>query len=624
MFRRLLCLLVVLCLASPLFLFSGMVEASGNLSVTTESADNITSSSSYLWGNVTDTGDCDNVTARLYWGISDGGDVAGNWTFNATADYPSQPMVEGLFYYNATGLDSHTDYYFRSYIYGGNFSVWAASSGSFTTLWGVPSISNVTPDPIYQERAMLKGYLTSTGGKVGDEATVWIYWGVSDGGTNSGNWTNSRNLSGKEVGSFETEVTGLAANTTYYFRCYVENADESAWASSTMSFTTLKDGVAVVTTGESSSITSTGATLSATLTNDGGQDCEIWIAYGPTSECAYHTGYAVSKNSGYVFSEAIGGLSPYTRYYFRGVAKNEDGVSYGIVKSFVTEGVSLDNPDRIEVLSARVFYGVVETGDELYVIRYNIEYENEPFEPPEDSYNLEVMIDDDTAFYSDVYFYQYSMGSLYLTSTNALGVGNSTSIRVRMSGSSTEGVNMATYNLSAIDWYDGTGVCSYLLSQARYLEREMGEDLLTDEGKLNTKGTFIFRKAIPGVEYVCPNIFYKVIVPLPVPSENYTRVYESTLAAATGTKLMAAMTEVGSIVGLTATWVGFAIAILGAFMVSGVVYSVSGNGTAAMILGTPVLFLAALIGLMPLTPLFIGVLVITVIFAILFILGRFA
>jgi len=80
--------------------------------------------------------------------------------------------------------------------------------------------------------ARLNGEVTDTGG---ENPTVHIYWGTTDGGT--GSWDNDVNLGAKEAGAFYTDISGLTHGTKYYYRCYATNAAGSDWADSTASFT---------------------------------------------------------------------------------------------------------------------------------------------------------------------------------------------------------------------------------------------------------------------------------------------------------------------------------------------------------------------------------------------------
>lgn len=86
--------------------------------------------------------------------------------------------------------------------------------------------------------------MTNIGATGGD---VTIYWGDNDGGTTAGNWDNAVskgtvNIASRGVvfyGKKYTDLTGLTAGATYYYRGYVTNANGSVWASETRTFKTL-------------------------------------------------------------------------------------------------------------------------------------------------------------------------------------------------------------------------------------------------------------------------------------------------------------------------------------------------------------------------------------------------
>jgi hypothetical protein len=99
-----------------------------------------------------------------------------------------------------------------------------------------PVVTNSTgASNLASTSARLNGQVTSTGG---ENPTVHIYWGLSDGGITVGNWTHDVNLGVKAAGTFYNDITGLTANTKYYYRCYTTNSGGSSWASNNAYFNT--------------------------------------------------------------------------------------------------------------------------------------------------------------------------------------------------------------------------------------------------------------------------------------------------------------------------------------------------------------------------------------------------
>jgi len=100
-------------------------------------------------------------------------------------------------------------------------------------------VRNLAPTGVTASTAWLNGEVLDPGGA--ENPDVWIYWGPSDGGTNSAGWTNEIALGQRATGEFTTNVTGLVSNTVYYFRCRGTNSLASLWAPETVSFKTGPD-----------------------------------------------------------------------------------------------------------------------------------------------------------------------------------------------------------------------------------------------------------------------------------------------------------------------------------------------------------------------------------------------
>jgi hypothetical protein len=74
-----------------------------------------------------------------------------------------------------------------------------------------------------------------------DRAALWVFWGRHDGGTVAGNWEQSQlvaiNTNFNPV-TYSVTLTNLASQTNYFFRFYATNANATAWAPSSASFST--------------------------------------------------------------------------------------------------------------------------------------------------------------------------------------------------------------------------------------------------------------------------------------------------------------------------------------------------------------------------------------------------
>ena len=84
-------------------------------------------------------------------------------------------------------------------------------------------------------------------------------------------------------------------------------------------------------------ITNDRATLRGKLTDLGNaQEVNVWFEWGTSSGVYNFSSPPETKTSVGIFSKTISDLIPNTKYYFRAVAQNEAGTTYGQEQSFVT------------------------------------------------------------------------------------------------------------------------------------------------------------------------------------------------------------------------------------------------------------------------------------------------
>jgi len=97
-----------------------------------------------------------------------------------------------------------------------------------------------------------------------------------------------------------------------------------------------------VSTGASSNVTSSGATLSGTV-NPNGADTHAWFQYGTSSTLAGASSTTMqdlgSGTSNVAVDAAITGLTSNTQYYFRVVASNSAGTVNGTIGTFTTPAI---------------------------------------------------------------------------------------------------------------------------------------------------------------------------------------------------------------------------------------------------------------------------------------------
>ncbi len=148
-------------------------------------------------------------------------------------------------------------------------------------------------------------------------------------------------LTGTTAQPVSASLTGLALNTTYYYRVVATNATGTT-EGPILSFITPAQTVAppVVATLPASAITTNGATLNATVNPEGNSTTYDFVygtdpnlATGATSTTVSAAG---SGTSAVAESVPLSGLMPNTKYYFQVVATNAAGTVAGSIFSFST------------------------------------------------------------------------------------------------------------------------------------------------------------------------------------------------------------------------------------------------------------------------------------------------
>jgi hypothetical protein len=132
-------------------------------------------------------------------------------------------------------------------------------------------------------------------------------------------------------------VTGLSANTPYYFRVRAYNGNATSGNSNVVSVTTLPPtGRPVVITNPATSIIGNSARLNGTV-DPHGLITIVYFQYGRTISYGSRTPNQTKTGNNYQNVTAnISGLAAHTIYHFRAVASNASGIRYGGDKTFST------------------------------------------------------------------------------------------------------------------------------------------------------------------------------------------------------------------------------------------------------------------------------------------------
>jgi hypothetical protein len=220
--------------------------------------------------------------------------------------------------------------------------------------YSLASVTNLPAANIQTRGAVLGGNVVSTGGAAPE---VFIFYGGTDGGTNSANWSQKVYL-GFQDGSFAQNVAGLSLNSTYYFRAAVVNPAGVAWAPASQPFTIVNPSLAVLTNLPAANVGPNAAILSGIVLATGGDAPSVTIFYGLSdggnNPASWSNSLAVPGAQNGWFGQAVANLSSNTTYFFTAQAVNGAGTSWGgPVQSFTTTGAMAPPQAFVSVLTGR-------------------------------------------------------------------------------------------------------------------------------------------------------------------------------------------------------------------------------------------------------------------------------
>jgi hypothetical protein len=237
----------------------------------------------------------------------------------------------GEFPSTLTNLLGNTTYYVRAYAvnsYGKSYG----NLLSFTTPAPVPpalntaaiTISNVTSNSA-------KGTITILNNGGAPVTARGICWSTDQ---VHYVYTPSTTLTGSDIGTFITDVTGLTSGVTYYAKGYASNSAGTSYTSE-VSFITAS--LATITTTPASSITGTTAVSGGFISDPGNTTIQsrgvCWSKYGiPTTDSTRTNNGADVGN----YSSVLTSLTPGIKYYIRAYAVNIAGTAYGNLDSLIT------------------------------------------------------------------------------------------------------------------------------------------------------------------------------------------------------------------------------------------------------------------------------------------------
>lgn len=307
--------------------------------VTSPTDTSITHNSATLGANVTDDGGVSLTEKGVVWATTSNPDTGDNKVAHGTT-------ATGVFTVNASGLPSGTLVYYRGYAINSVDTAYSAQDSFYTEPSSQPTLT--------VDSTTASSMTLSWSGDNGDGVIVVIRQGSAVAATPTDGTEHSANSvfgSGANLGSSQyvvyrgsgssVTVSGLSAGQTYHVAAFAYAGSGSAInyqqdTPGTASDATLSTSVPTLISPTAVSISSTGATLGATISGDGNSTITargtVWgTSANPTGNSLAEGGTAVGA-----FSHARVNMPPGTLIYYRGYAVNGIGTGYSADGTFWT------------------------------------------------------------------------------------------------------------------------------------------------------------------------------------------------------------------------------------------------------------------------------------------------
>lgn len=315
-------------------------DAQTEINLTTDTASSISGNSALLSGTV-NTSIC-NVYVWFEYGKN------GSLSNSTPKSRVGLNYTAAHYNYPASDLDTNASYSFRIAAQRvSDNSIEYGSTLTFNTLSasesGLSSAPGVTTNSA-SSKTLNSAVLDATIEPNGSYTSAWFEYGTSEG---LGNTIGTKGISSNdEKADFNYALTGLSANTIYYFRAVAQN-DSGTTRGNIYIFITgpaegaISLGRPTVFTAAPLLVKETSALLNGNAIANGGST-SVWFEW---SEDANFTGAANKNspqnigqnNSETYFAYSLTNLVLGKTYYFRAVAQNPYGTSYGETKNFTTK-----------------------------------------------------------------------------------------------------------------------------------------------------------------------------------------------------------------------------------------------------------------------------------------------
>jgi uncharacterized protein (TIGR02145 family) len=229
------------------------------------------------------------------------------------------------------GLTKGTTYYAKAYAVNPYGTVYG-SEVSFTTQ-NTPQVSTKSISYFTDVLAFSGGNITNDGGA--PILSRGICWSTSPSPTVE---MTTKTIDGSGTGSYNSMMTGLTANITYYVRAYATNSMGTSYGEEFSFVPSLQ--IPTIKTTVISSITTTTAKSGGDVTLDGGATVTArGVCWSTVTNPTINDGITSDGTGLGSFTSFLGSLLPNTTYYVRAYATNSVGTAYGNEVSFKTSPI---------------------------------------------------------------------------------------------------------------------------------------------------------------------------------------------------------------------------------------------------------------------------------------------
>jgi hypothetical protein len=185
----------------------------------------ITFSTASCGGNISHNGGGTITSSGVCWSTTMKPTISDYKTIDGTS--------AGSFTSSISGLTNGTTYHVRAYATNSTGTAYG-SDITFTTESGLPLLTTTPVSAVTYATATCGGNITSEG--AGAVISRGVCWST---GANPTTDPDTKTLDGSGTGNFESSITGLTANTTYYVRAYATNIAGTSYGNQITLTTTL-------------------------------------------------------------------------------------------------------------------------------------------------------------------------------------------------------------------------------------------------------------------------------------------------------------------------------------------------------------------------------------------------